>query len=65
MTKHQVIETLDQLPEEFKPEDLMALLEKIALREKIEEGLKAADEGRTIPLSEVRRRFEEKWSKSK
>lgn len=63
MTKTQVIETLQQLPEEFNPEELMNILEAIAIREKIEEGLKAADEGRTMSLTELRRRFEEKWSK--
>ena len=45
---------VDQLPDDATWDDL---LYEIYVRQSIEEGLRAADEGRTIPVAEVRRRL--------
>jgi predicted transcriptional regulator len=58
MKKHKVIETLDQLPEEFNLEDLV---EKLLFIEKVEKGIQDADQGRTMTLHEAKNKLEEKW----
>jgi hypothetical protein len=58
MNKSKVIETLEKLPEEFATEEL---IEKLLFVEKIEKGLKDVEEGKPIPLSEVRERISKKW----
>ncbi|NJO03052.1 MAG: hypothetical protein HC880_16435 [Bacteroidia bacterium] len=60
MTKTQVIETLDQLPEEFNLEEL---LDKLILIDKIQEAEKDIAEGRVYTLNEVRTFFMDKWPK--
>jgi predicted transcriptional regulator len=60
MNKTTTIETLKGFPEEF---DLQEFVDKLIFIDKIKEGLKASEEGRTIPLSDIEEGFEEKWSK--
>ena len=59
MTKEKVIEALEKMPEEFPAE---ALIEKLIFIEKVEEGLRAAKEGKTITLEEAKERAR-KWLK--
>jgi len=61
MKKHKVIETLDQLPDEFSLEDLV---EKLLFIEKVEKGLKDAEEGKTLSVHEAKMRMEKKWQAS-
>jgi hypothetical protein len=56
MTKTQVLETLETLPQEFNME---ALIEKLLFIEKIEQAQKEAQAGKKISLSEAKQRFEE------
>lgn len=60
MKKHQVLDTLNSLPEEFDAEQL---IERIIFIDKVEQGLKDSREGKVIPLDEVKQRFQTKWSK--
>ncbi len=53
-TKKKVLETLSQLPEDATVEEAMEQLYFLA---KIERGVEQADAGRTIPHTEVKRRF--------
>jgi predicted transcriptional regulator len=53
--KEEAIKTISRLPEEASWEEIMY---KIYVKRKIEEGLKAADEGRTISHEEVKELFE-------
>ncbi len=48
---HRIVE---QLPDDASWEDLIY---RIYVREAIEAGLKDAQEGRTVPVAEVRRQF--------
>lgn len=63
MTKTQILDTLEKLPEEFTPKELWDFIEKLVIKAKIEEGIQAALEGKTISLEEASNRFEERWSK--
>lgn len=45
---------IDLLPEQATWDDLMQF---IYVRESVDAGLRAADEGRTVPVDEVRARF--------
>ncbi|MER3373313.1 MAG: hypothetical protein RIM83_01595 [Allomuricauda sp.] len=58
MNKSKVLETLENLPEEFSTKEL---IEKLLFVEKVEKGLKDYEEGRTIPFSEVKERINKKW----
>lgn len=60
MTKTQVLETLETLPQEFNME---ALIEKLLFIEKIEQAQQEVQAGKKISLSEAKQRFEEQWSK--
>jgi hypothetical protein len=57
MNKNRVIETLENLPEEFETE---ALIEKLLFIEKVEKGMKDVREGKTISLQEAKNHFETK-----
>ena len=50
--KEEAIELIAKLPEEVSWEDIMY---RIHVKRKIEEGLKAADEGRTVSHDEVKK----------
>jgi len=52
--KDEARRLVDELPEGATREDLMY---EIYVRQKIEAGLKASDEGRTLDVEEVRKRF--------
>jgi len=60
MKKAKVLETLESLPDEFSAEKL---IEKLIFIEKVEEGIKQANEGKTISMDEARKRIDAKWSK--
>ena len=60
MKKHTVIETLDSFEDEF---DAERLIEKLLFVEKVEKGLKDAEEGRVIDYKEAKQKFFDKWSK--
>jgi predicted transcriptional regulator len=53
--KEEAIKTISRLPEEASWDEIMY---KIYVKRKIEEGLKAADEGHTISHEEVKELFE-------
>ena len=53
--KEEAIKTISRLPEEVSWDEIMY---KIYVKRKIEEGLKAADEGRTISHEKVKELFE-------
>ncbi len=52
--KRQALDLVEQLPENANWDDLMY---EVYVRQKIEAGLAAADEGRTVPHDEVKRRL--------
>ena len=52
MKKATVIRALNELPKEFKLDDLM---EKLLVVEKIDEGLKEAKEGKTVSHEEAKK----------
>ena len=60
MNKNQVLETLNQLPNEFSTEEL---IDKLLFIEKIEKGQKDVEEGKTLSFQEARERYNAKWSK--
>jgi hypothetical protein len=51
MKREKVIETLNELPKQFKLEDL---LERLVIVEKIEEGLTQLKNGKTITHNKVK-----------
>jgi len=55
--KKELARLIDRLPDEVTWDDVMY---EIYVRQKIEEGLKAADEGRLISHEEVKKRFSSK-----
>jgi hypothetical protein len=59
MTKEIVATTIKELPPKF---DLDELVERLIFIEKVEVGLKQIEEGKKIPLSEVRK-FIDGWRK--
>ena len=52
--KDEAIKLIARLPEEVSWDDIMY---RIYVKRKIEEGVKAADGGRTVPHEEVKRLF--------
>jgi len=59
MRRERVIETIKELPNEF---DLETVIERLIFIDKVEKGLKQAEEGKTISHEEVKNRVS-KWSK--
>lgn len=57
MNRDKAIETIKELPNEF---DLDDLIERLVFVEKVENGLKQLDEGKTIPHDEVKK-ITKKW----
>jgi predicted transcriptional regulator len=57
MRKDKALETINNFPQEF---DLEELIERLIFVEKIEKGLKQANEGKTISHEEVKNRVK-KW----
>ncbi len=60
MKKHTVIETLDSFGDEF---DAEKLIEKLLFVEKVEQGIKEANEGKIIDYQQAKQRFKERWKK--
>lgn len=60
MKKNTVIETLDSFEDEF---DAEKLIQKLLFIEKVEKGLKDAEEGRVLDFKEAKQKFFDKWSK--
>jgi hypothetical protein len=60
MNKSKVLETLEQLPDEFSTEEL---IDKLLFAEKVERGLRDVEEGKVISLNSAKERFNAKWSK--
>jgi hypothetical protein len=58
MNKNKVIETLEQLPNEFSTEEF---IDKLLFVEKIERGLEDVEEGKVISLNTAKERFNTKW----
>jgi predicted transcriptional regulator len=58
MRRERVIETINKLPNEF---DLETVIERLIFIDKVEKGLKQAEEGKTISHDEVKKRIS-KWS---
>ncbi len=54
MTKHQVIDMIQRLPEDVSIGDI---LEEIYFRLKVDEGLRELDEGKGIPHAEIEARL--------
>ncbi len=54
IVKEEAKKLLDDLPEEVSWDDL---LYEMYVRKKIDEGIKAVDEGKVIPHEEVKKRF--------
>jgi hypothetical protein len=60
MKKNTVIETLDSFEDEF---DAEKLIERLLFVEKVEKGLKDAEEGKLYDFKEVKQNFFDKWNK--
>jgi predicted transcriptional regulator len=54
MKRDKVIETVNDLPQEF---ELDELIERLIFAEKVEKGLKQADEGKVVPHEDVKKQF--------
>jgi uncharacterized protein YkvS len=60
MKKNTVIETLDSFEDEFEADKL---IERLLFIEKVEKGLKDAEEGNLIDFKDAKQNFFEKWNK--
>ncbi len=60
MNRSKVIETLDQLSNEFSTEEL---IDRLLFVEKVEQGLEDVEEGKVITLDVAKEKFKSKWSK--
>lgn len=59
LVKERVLETIQSLPEEFSLDELV---DRLILLEKIEEGLKQVEEGKTVSQEEAKEKMK-KWQK--
>jgi predicted transcriptional regulator len=59
LTKKKLDKTIENLPESFTIDEL---IEQLLFTEKVEEGLKQADEGKVVTNEDVRLMIE-KWSR--
>ena len=59
VSKKILMDSIEQMPEQIS---LHELLEKIRTLSKIESGIKASEEGRTLSHEEAKKRFEQ-WLK--
>lgn len=53
-TKQRILDALKDLPEETTYEDA---IERLLFVAKVEEGIRASDEGRVVPHDKVKKRF--------
>ncbi|MGD9994626.1 MAG: hypothetical protein AB7S69_15115 [Salinivirgaceae bacterium] len=58
LTKNTVRQSIDNLPDSFTIDEL---IEQLIFLEKVEEGIKQSDEGKTISNNDVKNMIE-KWS---
>ena len=58
MKKDKAINTINKFPQEFELDDL---LEELIFMEKVENGLKQLEQGKTVPHEKVKE-VVEKWS---
>jgi hypothetical protein len=58
LTKNTVMQSIDNLPDSFTIDEL---IEQLIFVEKVEEGIKQSDEGKTISNDDVKYMIE-KWS---
>lgn len=58
LTKNTVRQSIDNLPDSFTIDEL---IEQLIFAEKVEEGIKQSDEGKTISNNDVKNMIE-KWS---
>lgn len=61
ITKAQLLESIDDLPEEFEREDV---IERLIIIDKHNKGIKEINEGKTMPISQFKKEFEA-WRKSR
>ena len=54
ITKKQILETVENLPEDATVEDAM---ERLYFLSKVERGIRQADRGEGIPHEEIKKRF--------
>ncbi|MEP4535182.1 MAG: hypothetical protein ABJ004_18945 [Cyclobacteriaceae bacterium] len=57
MNKGKVLETLEQLPNEFSTEEL---IDRLLFAEKVERGMQDVEEGKTLSLDSAREQFRTK-----
>ena len=60
MKRNTVLETLDSLGDEF---DTEKLIERLLFVEKVEQGIKDAEEGKVIDYKQARQQFKDKWER--
>ena len=60
MNRTKVIETLDNLPSEFSTEEL---IDRLIFIDKVEQGLKDAQNGSVISFDKVKDRMAKKWQR--
>ena len=58
LDKQQVIESIQQLPEQFSIDEL---IERVIVLEKIERGLMQSQKGETVPDSDLEKTKLSKW----
>lgn len=60
MRKQEVLDTLENFPDEFKLEEFV---KKLLLNDKIKEAQKDIEEGKVYSLEDTRKFFQNKWSR--
>ncbi|MFN3490414.1 MAG: hypothetical protein ACK4YV_14835 [Emticicia sp.] len=55
ITKTQLLESIDNLPEEFEREDV---IERLIIIDKYNKGISQINEGKTMPISQFKKEFE-------
>jgi hypothetical protein len=61
ITKTQLLESIDDLPEEFDREDV---IERLIVIDKYNKGIRQINEGKTMPIAQFKKEFEA-WRQSR
>lgn len=61
ITKAQLLESIDDLPEEFEREDV---IERLLIIDKYNKGIQQINEGKTMPIDQFKKEFEA-WRRSR
>lgn len=61
ITKAQLLESIDDLPEEFEREEV---IERLLIIDKYNKGVQQIKEGKTIPIDQFKKEFEA-WRQSR